>query len=42
MAFAFMLLQSKRMLDECPIMLDDGAFSDRHAQLAALIPVGTF
>ena len=42
MAFAFLLLQSKRMLDECPIMLDDGAFSDRRAQLVALIPAGTF
>ena len=38
---AFMLLQSKRTLDECPVLLNDGAFADRRAQLAALVSVGT-
>ena len=42
MAFSFMLLQSKRTLDECPVLVDDGSFADRRAQLAALIPVGTY
>jgi hypothetical protein len=35
--FAFMLLQSKRALQECPIVSEDVAFTDRHAQLAALV-----
>lgn len=37
MAFAFMLLQSKRTLEECPALNDDAAFAERRAQLAALI-----
>jgi len=37
MAFAFMLLMSKRTLDECPALSNDAAFADRRAQLAALI-----
>lgn len=36
MAFAFMLLMSKRALKECPVLSEDAAFTDRHAQLAAL------
>jgi ArsR family metal-binding transcriptional regulator len=42
MAFAFMLLQSKRTMDECPVLVDGVAFADRRAQLAALIPSGIF
>ena len=37
MAFAFMLLMSKRTLEECPVLSEDAAFTDRRAQLAALI-----
>jgi ArsR family metal-binding transcriptional regulator len=37
MAFVFMLLQSKRRLQECPVLSEDAAFADRHAQLAALV-----
>jgi CO dehydrogenase/acetyl-CoA synthase gamma subunit (corrinoid Fe-S protein) len=37
MAFAFILLQSRRTLEECPVMADDPAFADRRAQLAALV-----
>lgn len=37
MAFAFMLLQSKRTLEECPVLSEDAAFADRRAQLAAMI-----
>ena len=37
MAFAFGLLQHKRTLDECPIVANDAAFSERRAQLAALV-----
>jgi CO dehydrogenase/acetyl-CoA synthase gamma subunit (corrinoid Fe-S protein) len=38
MAFALMLLQSKRTMDECPILVDGVAFADRRAQLAVLTP----
>lgn len=37
MAFAFMLLMSKRGVDECPVLHDDAALAERRAQLAALI-----
>jgi ArsR family metal-binding transcriptional regulator len=37
MAFAFMLLMSRRTLQECPVLGDDPALADRRAQLAALI-----
>jgi ArsR family metal-binding transcriptional regulator len=37
MALAFILLQSRRTLEECPVMADDPAFADRRAQLAALV-----
>ncbi len=37
MAFAFLLLLSKRALDDCPVLASDGAFSERRAQLAAMI-----
>jgi ArsR family metal-binding transcriptional regulator len=37
MAFAFLLLQSKRVLEECPILTGDQASAERRAQLAAMI-----
>lgn len=37
MAFAFGLLQQKRKLHECPILQTDGAFTERHATLEALL-----
>ncbi len=36
MAFAFGLLQRKRTVEECPVMVNDAAFTARRAQLAAL------
>jgi CO dehydrogenase/acetyl-CoA synthase gamma subunit (corrinoid Fe-S protein) len=37
MAFAFGLLQQKRIVEECPVMAGDPTFTDRRAQLAALV-----
>jgi ArsR family metal-binding transcriptional regulator len=37
MAFAFGLLQHKRMVEECPVVAGDPAFADRRAQLTALV-----
>jgi CO dehydrogenase/acetyl-CoA synthase gamma subunit (corrinoid Fe-S protein) len=37
MAFAFGLLQRKRTAEECPVMVNDAAFTARRAQLAALV-----
>jgi CO dehydrogenase/acetyl-CoA synthase gamma subunit (corrinoid Fe-S protein) len=37
MAFAFGLLQHKRTLEECPVLASDAAFTERRAQLAALV-----
>lgn len=37
MAFAFMLLQSRRTLEECPFLITDAALADRRPQLVALI-----
>jgi ArsR family metal-binding transcriptional regulator len=37
MAFAFGLLQQQRVLDECPVIVNDEAFTDRRAQLMALV-----
>jgi ArsR family metal-binding transcriptional regulator len=36
-AFAAALLQQKRLLDECPPLVSDPAFSDRRATLVAMI-----
>jgi hypothetical protein len=36
MAFAFGLLQNKRVFDECPVIANDAAFAERRAQLVAL------
>jgi hypothetical protein len=32
-----MLLQSKRTLEDCPILASDDAYTERRAQLAALM-----
>jgi ArsR family metal-binding transcriptional regulator len=37
MAFAFMLLQNQRSLEECPLLIDDPAFNERRDQLAAML-----
>ncbi len=37
MAFAFMLIQSRRTLEECPALINDVTFAERRAQLAALL-----
>jgi len=37
MAFAFLLLQQKRVVEECPVIASDPALADRRAQLMALI-----
>ena len=37
MAFAFMLLQAQRSLEECPLLADDPAFKERGDQLAAML-----
>jgi len=37
MAFAFMLLQSKRALEECLQLTGDPTFADRRAQLEAMV-----
>jgi len=37
MAFAFGLLQQKRVVEECPAIASDPAFADRRAQLMALV-----
>jgi ArsR family metal-binding transcriptional regulator len=37
MAFAFGLLQHERALEECLVIASDAAFTERRAQLAALV-----
>ena len=37
MAFAFLLLQQKHTVEECPVIASDPALSDRRAQLMALV-----
>jgi len=37
MAFAFLLLQQKRAVEECPVVANDPALADRRAQLMALV-----
>ena len=37
MAFAFLLLQQKRAVEECPVIASDPALADRRAQLMALV-----
>ncbi len=37
MAFAFGLLQQKRTVEECPVVASDPAFTDRRAQLVAMV-----
>jgi len=37
MAFAFLLLQQKRAVEECPVVASDPALADRRAQLMALV-----